>query len=98
MKTFLNCGRIIGEILPRVTEKVIEVRRIALNIIYVTLRIQHFLKSGSSGDLPEYVQKLGPLRQLVGVTEPDELFDFAKQLSAILCAAVSTEIVLVFTE
>lgn len=95
MKSFLNCGRIIGEILPRVTEKVIGIRRIALNIIYVTLRIQHFLKSGSSADLPDYVQKLGPLRQQVGATEPDELFAFAKQLSAILCAAVSLNIILV---
>jgi hypothetical protein len=84
-----NCGRIIGKLVPRITESQVEVRRAGLDSIYVVLRIHYFLKKGT-GELPEQVQKLGPLRTGLDATEPDELFLVAKELSLVLIETIDT--------
>jgi len=92
VKALKNCGRIIGELLPRIIETNIDVRRSALDAIYLTLRIQHFLKQeGKSGDLPDYIKNIGPIRKKVESTDPEEVFSIAKGVAVILAEGIEAE-------
>jgi hypothetical protein len=82
-----NCGKIIGKLIPRITESQLEIRKSGLDCIYVALRIHYFLKKGT-GELPEQIQKLGPLRAGLDTTEPDELLMVAKEMALILVDAI----------
>jgi len=79
-------GRIIGRLIPRITESVVSIRKYGLDGIYLIMRIQSFLKSE---ELPDYIQRLGPLRsELLEATSMKELFDVTKELSQILCEGI----------
>jgi hypothetical protein len=82
-------GRIIGKLIPRVTEKTIEIRYSALDSIYLALRIHQYLRTGTT-ELPQTVQRLGPLRGQLDTIEPNEIYAISKELSAILCDAIDT--------
>lgn len=84
------CGRIVGKMVPRITEASVDVRTAALNSIYFALRIHYFLKMGESTDEPA-IQRLGPLRSKLATTDPDELFAISKELSSILCESIDPE-------
>lgn len=83
-----TCGRIIAKLIPRITESEIDVRGAGLDGIYLALRIHYYLKLGSGTELPDHVQKLGPLRARLNASEPLELFAVAKELAAILTEAI----------
>lgn len=87
-----SCGYIVGALMPRITEPNLEVRQGALDGIYLALRIHHFLKQGgASTDMPEYMDKLGPLREELEVSDPSALFVISKQVAGILAQAIEPE-------
>ncbi len=83
-----TCGRIIAKLVPRITESNLDVRMSGIDGIYVALRIHYYLKLGSGNDMPDHMQKLGPLRGKLDVNEPLELFAVAKELAVILTDAI----------
>jgi len=83
-----SCGRIVAKLVPRITESNIDVRMASIDGIYVALRIHYYLKLGTGTELPEHIQKLGPLRGKLDVSEPMELFAVAKELAGILTEAI----------
>jgi hypothetical protein len=80
-----NTGRIIGEIMPRVTDSSVEVRKLALDTIYLVLRIHFFLEGN---ELPKSIQSIGPLRAKITTTDQNELFSISKNLSVILSESI----------
>lgn len=80
-------GRIVGKLVTRITEKVVDIRYTALDSLYLVLRIHQFLKTGTA-ELPEAVQRLGPLRGSLNTAEPNEIYAISKELAAILCDVV----------
>jgi hypothetical protein len=83
-----TCGRIVAKLVPRITESNINVRRASLDGIYLALRIHYYLKLGSGTELPDHIQKLGPLQAKLDVSEPAELLAVAKELAVILTDAI----------
>nr|CAG4715342.1 unnamed protein product [Naegleria fowleri] len=86
-----SLGRIIGQLIPRITESVTGTRKYGLDGIYLVLRIQHLLEhiKSQNDELPEYIENIVPLRnQLFEASNVKELFEVTKELSQILCEAI----------
>uniref|UniRef100_A0A7S1PFF5 Uncharacterized protein n=1 Tax=Percolomonas cosmopolitus TaxID=63605 RepID=A0A7S1PFF5_9EUKA len=81
--TLFNTGKMLGLLTPRLTEPVMDVRRNALDSIYLTLRIQHYISSPADSELPESIQRLISLRSRLDATEPDEKLQVTRDVVSI---------------
>lgn len=86
---FHNAGKYIGSLVPRLTESNVEVRRNALDSIYVSLRIQHYLSSPNT-ELPDPIQGLISLRSLLDANEPEDKLKLSKELTVSLCNSINS--------
>ncbi|KAL9646130.1 hypothetical protein ABK040_008008 [Willaertia magna] len=88
---FMPLGRIVGQLIPRITEQHVPIRKFGLDGIYLVLRIHYYLINSSSNNnldaLPEYIEKLGSLREIL--FESDQQLKVAKEISQILCEALN---------
>ncbi|KAL0491454.1 maestro heat-like repeat-containing protein [Acrasis kona] len=79
-----NISKYLARLIPRLTESQLEIRKMALDSIYLVLRIDHYLQHGDGVALSEHVSKVATLRSGLDAKDPSQLLFHAKELSMIL--------------